>query len=323
MTTHSRPITRLLAGALGLALAGLAAATPVVQPVVTVESADAALRQQLQDELHAVLMRLSDSGAFERSSGEALAFEQQARAVADLGAVLDVRATAAAERDGLAVLAVTPGGTAAALGLRPGDRVVAVGDVPLRGQGIGPDGRLNAVAQLREALDTLPEPLRLEVLRDGQPLSLEGPLRVVVLPGYRFELGSTLAQLSLAGAAADGCGRISIEDFAPRKQKIYPATLIEIDGRSAIPLDSRVFRVTPGTHVLTVGERIDPREFNSTDQRQRTRLTRDWYKTLTVEVEPGMTYRLGARLVMDQRHEIRSGAYWEPVIYAEKAESCR
>lgn len=135
-----------------------------------------------------------------------------------------------------------------------------------------------------------------------------------------------LAPLPATVVAADGdrCARISTFDIAPRKQKLYPAVLIAVDGRLPGPTSASSWRLEPGPHTLTVAEAIETHEFSGVQLRQRDgRERRDRYKTLQITAEPGITYRLAAQFKPDARTSIRDGAYWEPVIWKQSAESCR
>ena len=96
--------------------------------------------------------------------------------------------------------------------------------------------------------------------------------------------------------------------------------LIGVDGALPGPPSSDVYRLDPGRRRLTVAEAIDPEQFNSVQRTQRDRQGRERYKDLILDVQPGITYRLGARHILDKRNSIRDNAYWEPVIWAEAAE---
>lgn len=126
------------------------------------------------------------------------------------------------------------------------------------------------------------------------------------------------------GAAADDrCARISTFDVAPRKQQLFPAVLIAVDGRLPGPSNAASWRLEPGRHVLKVAEAIDPKRFTPLQNRERDGRNPDRYKTLEIDAQPGITYRLAARFHVDRRDDMRSGGYWEPVIWKESAESCR
>ncbi len=57
---------------------------------------------------------------------------------------------------------------------------------------------------------------------------------------------------------------------------------------------------------------------------QRRALARA-YKAIVVTVEPNMRYSIGAKLdrnAMDN-DAMRANAYWEPVVFKERAQECR
>jgi hypothetical protein len=311
----------VLRSAFALALCGALAGGAFAQESV----APTPLEQRLHAELQAVLLRLLESGDLRAQDLETLSLVAPASQQADFGAILDVRHRADSDL-GLPVLGVTPGGSAAALGLKPGDRLLAVNGTPLIGLGAAADGRALAAQRLRETLIAAPDAVELRVARDGGEQVLRGPVRVVELPAYRLELGAALANASLA-ASGDGdgessCARVSVFDIAPRSQRLYRAVLIAVDGKLPGPTSSEVYRLTPGRHRLTVAEAIDPRQFGDIQRLQRDR-GRDRYKELEVDVQAGITYRLAARFHIEERNSIRDGAYWEPVIWKETAERCR
>jgi len=296
----------LWAGLAALLAGGTAAASPP----------DPALEQRLHQEVQDLLLRLVESGAAQPEQLASLTVSADPSQRVSFGAVIDVGANHDAA--GIPVLAVTPGGNAARLGLRAGDRIIAVDGERVHGS----DGATVLQHRLAEG-----EPqLQLRVLRDGAEHDLRGPVQAHALPGYRLELGAALAHASVAATAGDaGCGRISVVGAPPRTQDVFPATLVFIDGETPKPWNSPSYRLPAGRHVLTVSERIDRARFGLDALRdfQRRQLDREGYKQLELVVEPGTTYRLGARLLTERSDEILSNGYWEPVIYAEVAEGCR
>lgn len=308
----------------------LACALTVLGSAPLAAQTDAApdgLEQRLHAEVQAVLLRLVESGDLQAPAADSLSLVAPASLQADFGAILDVRHRPGQDL-GLAVLGVTPGGSAAALGLQPGDRLLSVNEVSLQGLGADAEGRSLAASRLRDELLRSPDAVDLRIARGGGEQHLRGAVRVVELPAYRLELGAALANASLAAGGSEGdgvssCGRISVFDIAPRGQQLYKAVLIAVDGELPGPANSEVYRLSPGVHQLTVAEAIDPRQFGDLQRYQRDRSARDRYKTLEVNVQPGITYRLAARFHLEERNSIRDGAYWEPVIWKETPESCR
>lgn len=277
-------------------------------------AADPALEQRLHQELQDVLLRLAGTGALDGEAADGLAVQAPASRRAEFGAIIAGDGGA-----GASVLAVTPGGTAAALGLRAGDRILAVD-----GEALGATSSASVEA-LRQRLAGASGTLVLAVERDGRQMELSGPVRSFALPAYRLELGGGLAGTALAADAGDAgssCGRISVFDSAPRGDQVYPAVLIAIDGRAPGPTSGPSYRVRPGVHELTVAEKIDPEQFSSLQRFQRDRRADGGYKTLTLDVRPGITYRLGAHFDLERRNFIRDNSYWEPVVWGEVAEAC-
>ena len=80
-------------------------------------------------ELDAALLQMSERGDL-KDTGAPQVIQKPAQVRYELGAVVDVRA---AQRNGLPVLALTPDGPAARLGLKAGDRLVALNGVRLDG----------------------------------------------------------------------------------------------------------------------------------------------------------------------------------------------
>lgn len=250
-------------------------------------------------DMQPLLMRLATQGGV-ASPGD-LKVERPPRRVYEIGAVVD-----AGDRRGPLVLAVTPAGAAARMGLRPGDRLLSVNGRAFAGQ------REPALV-LQQALEQARGDLRLRVVRDQKALSLAGQARAIDLPGYQLVIS----------AADAGCARISTFDVAARSAGLYPAVLIAIDGRTPGPSASETFRVTPGRHVLTVGEKIAPAEFNAPENVQRAHGGRDRYRTLVLDAVAHQTYRLEAKLLRPRRASVASGAYWEPVVSGKTTERCR
>jgi hypothetical protein len=235
-----------------------------------------------------------------------LLLEQPARVRYELGAVVDAR-----PEDGgpPRVMAVTPRRAADRMGLMVGDRLLALGEVRL-------DTEADAARILREALAGGHGMLRFEVLRDGRSQRLSGHLDRIDIPAYRLHIDPP--------PQMEGCGRISTFLTPPISQELFPALLHEIDGRLYGTLDSEVFRLPTGRHVLKVSEMIRGDRFLAQQNRQRGRVMRnERFKYLEVDVKPNTKYHLGVRFHSDRRSPIRDQKYWEPVIWKETEEPCR
>src|SRR3546814_9468279 len=81
--------------------------------------------------------------------------------------------------------------------------------------------------------------------------------------------------------------------------------------------------------LLTVGELIPSHRLSMTQNLQRSRakqhLMARAYKPLVVDVQPGTEYRIGVRLRKDRLDyaSIRDNEYWEPVVWEQRAATCR
>lgn len=255
-------------------------------------------------EVQALLMRLADGGRVGPDSS--FSVSQPARRVYELGAVIggDPRAPA--------VLAITPSGAAAGMGLRAGDLLLDVNGEALARH---PD----PASAIQRALADRNGELALKVVRGGRTLSLSGRAAPVSLPAYQLTVGAAPAAGIRAPAA---CGRVSSFDSLPRARQLFPVKVIAIDGKAPGPANSDVFRVVAGRHELILAELIDSREFSAVANAQRARRG-DRYKTLVVDIAPDQTVQLAARLVQAARGSIVSGEYWEPAIHRQVPEPCR
>lgn len=219
----------------------------------------------------------------------------------ELGAILDVRQ---ASTRGVAVLAITPGAAADRMGLLAGDRVHAINGRRL-------DATPKPSAMLESALQESGGSLRIEISRGGKAMSLTGQADVV------------------ASVGPVGCGYITDhEGVVPRSQGIFDAQITQIDGRSTPLQPTNRHRAPAGKRVLVVRELIPETYLNSAQLLQIAKMKKfafaRAYKSLVVEVEPGMSYRIGARLLRDRldTQGIRDNAYWEPVVWAQVPQAC-
>ncbi len=229
-----------------------------------------------------------------------------AQAHYELGAVVDVRQASA---NGVTILAVTPGGAADRLGLRAGDRLRAINGRRL-------DNTPKPSSTLESALQEGNGALRVEAVRNGKTLALSG----------RADAAAT----SASQAGARSCGYLStLAGVAPRSKGIFQAEITQIDGNST-PLQQPTnrHRVKAGKHVLVVREFIDPARLSSAQLQQISKMKKfalaRAYKSLVIDVEPGMSYRVGARLLKDKldTQSIRDNAYWEPLVWEKVPEAC-
>ncbi len=124
---------------------------------------------------------------------------------------------------------------------------------------------------------------------------------------------------TVSANAANSCGRISVFHIAPRSEHLYPATIIEIDGKIPGPKQQDTYRVSPGSHRLLVSENIDSHDISGTPSNQQRH---NQYKELTVDVAAGTTYMVSARLNPDKSVNDKDAAYWDPIVWKQIPEAC-
>lgn len=318
---------RLLGAALATALVavGIAAAGAVD---ASAGAASPAVEQRVRDELRVVMAELVESGAFGSQPPQQLALtvDTPAQRVSDLGLLID---STHGDRDGVRVLAVTPGSAGERMGLRANDLLLS-----LNGTSLG-DGNGGA-ATLRRTVDSLPNgsALAFQVRRDGHTQVVSATLSSVYVPAMRLIVGDA-PQLAAAGGGnapapapaatpdepvSQDCGRISDFDVAPRQQHLHGAIIISIDGGLPGPRGAPSYRVSAGPHVLQVAERIENRYLTFNDRLRNS--SPDRYKTLQVDVKPDTTTLIAARLNPDKSNVWQNGAYWDPVAWKQVAEAC-
>jgi PDZ domain-containing protein len=229
------------------------------------------------------------------------------RARYELGAVVDVRR---ANVRGVTILAITPGGAASRMGLQAGDQLRVVNGRRL-------DDTLTPSAVLEQALREGNGSLKVEAIRNGESLFLSGRADAPGHPaGYQ-------------GGDARSCGYVTTRGTVPKvSQGIHAAAITDIDGLGTPLRSVNRHRLSAGRHVLIVSEAIEDLYFDSSQLRNRfftlRRLNARAHKALVVEVKPGTSVHIGAKLLRDRldTQSIRDNEYWQPVVWRETLERC-
>ncbi len=313
-------LTAASLGASSVAAADPISTAPAVAVAAGTKAATSGAEQRLREDLRVLLLDMIESGAFGDTPPDqiALTIDEPRQRVGNLGVLVD---SSSGERahEGLRVLGTTPGSSAERIGLRSGDVLVTVNGDSLAALGSDGAGSARAAGVLRDRVDTLEDgaPVRFDVRRGGQMMALSGALAATWIPAVRVSIGGAGGTAAVAGS---GCGRISTFDVAPRQDKLHEAMLISIDGRLAGVQGQQSFRVEAGQHVVEIAEKIENRYLGIND---RQRSAGKVYKRLTIEVAPGTTYHVAAKLDEDKRTQWKDGAYWEPVVWRESSEACR
>jgi hypothetical protein len=280
---------------------------PVSRPAVGQDRTghDQDVLQTVRETVDASLLDLAERGAFAEPGSTPVTIEAPAEIRYDLGAVID---PARDDSAGLNVLAVLPGSSAQAMGLTAGDRLLSLNGLDLR-QGFA------SASSLREAMAETFGALELVVARGESKLTLVGQAYPVLMPAYKLEIA----------APPDGCGRVSTFPGMARSEHLFPVNLRRIDDVEVIRGQADSHRLDGGRHRLMLAELIPPVELNSIEQRQRSQLAQRRlaeFKYFDLDVVPGFTYYLAARL-LDPPRDVINNQHWEPVIWRIKKESCR
>ena len=279
--------------------------------------------QRLRQDMQLLLSRMSASGMLgDHPEQVHLSLEEPSRRVADLGVLVDSTSGDRAH-DGLRILGTTPGGSAEHGGLRPGDVIVAVNGTSLKNLGADADGRALAAATLRTSVNQAAESpnLQLDVVRNGDMLAMNVPVQSVFVPAMRVELGGASAAAQPTAASGGGCGRISTFDVAPRGDRVFHATILQIDGITPGPSGQETYRVSAGQHKLLVAEDIPTRQMG-VGPLATLRSQRDHSKELLIDVKPGTTAMVGAKFHQDRATNVAHGEYWDPIVWREETLNC-
>lgn len=295
MTTSTTP-TRITVCA--LLCAGIGAALPATAQVD---------KEQLSRDIESVLLEQADRNAL-GTSDTPLTVSSPLQVRYELGAVV------VAGDKGATIMAITPKSAAERLELQPGDRLIAINGVRIA-------DAADPASTLERAVRDGGGSLKIEASRDGHAFHVDGQADVVAIPAYKLVIGA---------ATTNGCGFVTDQaGSVPTSQDIYRADITQIDWRSTPIGPKNRHRVDTGRHVLRVRELIPGSWLSGAQLHQVARMKRikddDAYKTFVVDVKPGVSYRVGARLLRDKldAENIRNNAYWEPVIWESVPERCR
>lgn len=222
--------------------------------------------------------------------------------------------------DGLQVLAVTPGGLADELGLRPGDLVQRFNDLDLTVLGS------SGAASLREAMGALRpgDELHFTIARSRIAVDLSGTVPAPDLPAYTLEMRTGGRPVEVDER---GCGEVSILVDPPATQRLSPVRVTRINEASTGVLSRDRFVLRPGLYRLRLYE-VDRgrgtlrRATDSAIRRRQTLPSSRLVQTLDLQVEAGQRYELAGARAGDG---ISAGNIdqWEPVVWRQKAARCR
>jgi hypothetical protein len=128
-----------------------------------------------------------------------------------------------------------------------------------------------------------------------------------------FALCLAASPLALAGE----CGIVELYDKTNNRQDIYPVSLYEINGETQFRR-AYLRKLPPGKYTLLLGEQIPPSELSHQVARHPDRTIRR--RELTIDVQPGVLYVIGAKFIVDQKSDPK--AYWAPIVLRDEGHPC-
>jgi len=126
---------------------------------------------------------------------------------------------------------------------------------------------------------------------------------------------STVATDVTAQSKANECGTIVLYEKPPRTKNIYHAVINTIDDQVVSPKAMR-FALSPGKHTIKVIENIQDNSLT----RRRGEMKN--YKLITFEVKANEKYSLGAKFHRNKRSKLKTGEYWDPIVWKSSEKSC-
>lgn len=118
-----------------------------------------------------------------------------------------------------------------------------------------------------------------------------------------------------------GCGYVSTAAKPPLSADLYPAEIRRIDGVDVRKLNRH--KLDAGEHAISLQELIGSTPRGYTRLRKLgNREVALVYKVIKIDVEPNVSYQVGARLHVDRIDADRPHAYWEPVVWRSSHEDC-
>ena len=98
--------------------------------------------------------------------------------------------------------------------------------------------------------------------------------------------------------------------YAISEENIYKLIIEKIDGQVQLPATR--YRVSTGSHVLTVSLMLDVHWTPKLTGAQEATPTKRFYVT----IEDGTTYQLGGQVDVDAPIDSQlDGSFWEPILY--------
>ena len=118
-----------------------------------------------------------------------------------------------------------------------------------------------------------------------------------------------------AKSVNNSCGLVTVYKTPPKTKNIHFASVNSIDGE-VVTSGTQTFALTPGKHIIKVVEQI--RENSLTRRRGEMKN----YKFIEVNIEANHKYDLGAKFIRKNRSKLKTGEYWQPVVWKTSESEC-
>ena len=276
-------------------------------PVMFSAVAEQTIDYQKQVELLQQVQKALLSSGITNKDGPLL-IEEPSRSIYHFGAILDAK---------FVVVAVTPESDAAKLGLKEGDKLLAINQ-----QRVSDSNLADILAKINELADD--DALSVQLLRADKQLNLKGTVSRQALPGWRLELLAAGQQNELP--ASTSCGYVSVFYNTPTSLRRHPVKINEIDtigfrAGFSYKRTHEVMKVPVGEIQITLQEHI-PGNILSRYRGDLRARNFGSVKTLTLKVEPDTVYHLAAEYFPNPNDRSSRDAYWQPVVWKTTARDC-
>lgn len=224
--------------------------------------------------------------------------EEPARSYFDWGAIIQPSGK---------VVSVRSTSVAQTMGVQQGDVLTHINQQPIDSRELA-----NTLAQFERLQHD--EAFTVTVQRDGGAVTLNGIARAAVIPGWKLEVTSDIADRAVVTDNNQACGRVSVFLTPPSTSDLYPAFINSINGEN-VRQQNPNFILGVGEHQLGIHELIDN---NSSRRGGRLELE----KTLTLHIEENKKYHVAAHFIREKRFERHGEGYWEPVVWKVTEQTC-
>lgn len=116
-------------------------------------------------------------------------------------------------------------------------------------------------------------------------------------------------------AKSNGCGMVTLNENPPKTKNVHYAAINQIDGQTVSSRSTR-FALAEGKHTIKVVEKIEDSSFT----RRRGEMKN--YKHIILDVKSNVKYSLGAKFDRKKRSKLKTGEYWEPVVWRMVEQNC-